>query len=170
MERRMKDIEGYEGRYQITEQGHVYSLISGRYLSPSVRNKKSTRPKNRQNDYLSIGLYPKGGPMKLHSIHRLVAETYIPNPNNLPEVNHKDGNKRNNDVSNLEWTTRKGNAIHSWKTGLQKSSNRRFTDAQVRFIREHEGIVSRRELSERFGVSERTIGLIQKKYTYKHVQ
>lgn len=167
----MKDIEGYEGRYQITEQGHVYSLISGRYLSPSVRNKKSTRPKDRQNDYLAVGLYKKGDRRPtIHSIHRLVALAYIPNPDNLPEVNHRDGNKRNNDVSNLEWNTRQENAEHSVRTGLQKFKNRRFTDEQVRFIREHDGIVSRRELSERFGVSEKAIQSIQKKYTYKYVK
>ena len=167
----MEWIKGYEGRYKITEQGHVYSLLSGRYLSPTIRNKSETRPKDRQNDYLAIGLYKKGDRQaKLHSIHRLVAETYIPNPDNLPEVNHKDGNKRNNDVSNLEWSTRSGNAKHSWDTGLQKTSGRKFTNEQVRFIRSQEGLVSRYELSERFGVSEKTIQSIQKRYTYKYVK
>lgn len=53
------------------------------------------------------------GKQFLRTVHRLVALTYLPNPNNLPEVNHKDGDRLNNDVSNLEWTTRSGNAKHA---------------------------------------------------------
>ena len=150
--------------------------MRGRYLTPHPRNKKSTKKGNekqwsKNNDYLSVVLYLKGelkGKMKL--VHRLVAETYIPNPDNLPEVNHKDGNKRNNHVSNLEWTTRSGNAIHSWINGLQSTGHKRFTPNEIRFIREQYGIVSRTELGKRFGVSPKTITSIQKRYTYKYVK
>ena len=59
---------------------------------------------------------------KNRNIHRVIAETFIPNPNNLPCVNHKDGNKQNNRVDNLEWCTHSENTLHSFRTGLQKTN------------------------------------------------
>lgn len=61
---------------------------------------------------------------KNRNVHRLIAETFIPNPNNLPCVNHKDGNKQNNAVDNLEWCSHSENTLHSYRTGLQKSNGR----------------------------------------------
>ena len=88
----MKYIKGYERLYSITEDGCVYSHYLKRFLKP-VKIRKG---------YYQIGL-SKNGERKLYLIHRLVAETYIPNPNNLPIVNHKDENPKNNNVDNLEW-------------------------------------------------------------------
>ena len=93
----MKDIKGYEGLYAITEDGEVWSYRSNKYLKQQpARN------------YLSIELH-KDNNRKNYFIHRLVAETYIPNPHNLPEVNHIDENKYNNCVDNLEWVSHKDN-------------------------------------------------------------
>jgi hypothetical protein len=64
-------------------------------------------------------------------IHRLVAETFIPNPNNLLEVNHKDGNKQNNDVTNLEWCTRLENIRHIYKNGLKKTGKYLYNAREV---------------------------------------
>lgn len=98
---RWKDIEGYEGLYQISSCGRVKSLKYGkeRILKPG---------KNKQG-YLFVCLSNKTIFLK-NRIHRLVAQSFIPNPCNLPEVNHKDEVKTNNYVSNLEWCTRKYNA------------------------------------------------------------
>lgn len=71
--------------------------------------------------YKVIDLY-KDGERKTRRVHRLVAEQFIPNPLNKPEVNHIDGNKENNDVSNLEWVTTQENMKHAWETGLGKPS------------------------------------------------
>lgn len=92
-----KPIPGYP-MYLIDAKGNVFSLYSNKYLKPS----------KEKTGYLSIELFNKNGSKRL-LVHRLVAITYIPNPNNLPMVNHKDENKINNNVNNLEWCTAKYN-------------------------------------------------------------
>lgn len=101
MEEIWKDIEGYEGLYQVSDLGRVKSFATSRVLKP-YRNKAG---------YLLVYLC-KNGKRKTHRIHRLVAQSFIPNPENKPEVNHLDENKTNNMVSNLEWSTRKENLNH----------------------------------------------------------
>ena len=88
----MKDIKGYEGLYAVTSCGRVWSY----------RRKKFLEPKRGVKGYLFVTLC-KDGKVKNYRIHRLVAEAYIPNHENLPQVNHKDENKANNCLQNLEW-------------------------------------------------------------------
>ena len=87
-----KDIPGYEGLYQISNLGNVKSLKRNKILAKN----------NNGNGYLYANL-SKDGQVKNHYIHRLVAITFIDNPNRLPQINHKDENKANNCVDNLEW-------------------------------------------------------------------
>lgn len=109
-------IKGYEGIYEISDTGQVKNLRSD--------------PKNRTypGKILNPGLTGSGYPFVLLSvagitenkmIHRLVAEAFIPNPDNLPEVNHKDGDKINNRVDNLEWCSRSHNLRHAVDNGLR---------------------------------------------------
>ena len=91
-----RDIKGYEGLYQISNKGGVKSLHN--------KKEKILKPFKSNNNYLSINLY-KNNKLKTYLIHRLVAEAFLPNPDNLPVVNHKDENKLNNNVENLEWCT-----------------------------------------------------------------
>ena len=101
---------------------------------------------------------------KLYSVHRLVAETYIPNPENKPQVNHIDGNKLNNSVENLEWCTRKQNMEHATRNGLTCSGERNFNAKLKRndvvFIRSHPEI-KRYELAKMFNVHPSTITRIR---------
>ena len=90
----MKDIKNYEGIYQVTENGDVWSVRRNRFL----------KPYKNQLGYLRVVL-SKNGIHKRYSVHRLVAQAFIDNPDNLPCVNHKDENKLNNNVDNLEWCT-----------------------------------------------------------------
>ncbi len=102
-----KDINGFEGIYQVSNKGRLKSFKQypdGYILST----------KNKKGDYLSVVL-AGGGNVRYTRIHRLVAEAFIPNPKNLPEVNHKDCDKQNNRAENLEWITRTGNHIHAIK-------------------------------------------------------
>ena len=100
MEEIWKDIEGYEGLYQISNKGRVKSLKWGkeRILKPGITS----------SGYLKV-LLCKNGMIKHIKIHRLVANAFITNPENKPQVNHKDENKFNNSVNNLEWSTAKEN-------------------------------------------------------------
>ena len=106
----MKDVVGYESLYAVTSCGKVWSYQSKKFLKPVVA----------KNGYMRIMLY-KDGQRKMYSLHRLVAMTYLPNPENLPEVNHKDENKTNNCIQNLEWCDRKYN--HNYGTINERISN-----------------------------------------------
>lgn len=103
-------IPTFDG-YYITKSGQVYSC------------KKSNKPKRLKfviNRYGYVA-YTLVRNKPYHTfLHRLMALTFIPNPNNLPQVNHKDGNKLNNTVENLEWCTNKENQRHSWDIGLRE--------------------------------------------------
>ena len=90
--------------YLITEEGDVYSRKYGKL--------KKRKPGRNSRGYKTIVLW-NNGKIKNYRVNRLVAETYIPNPDNLPEVNHKDEDKTNNNLSNLEWCSRQYNAQHS---------------------------------------------------------
>lgn len=90
----IRDIQGYEN-YQITDDGRVWSKITNKWL-------KAT---DNGWGYLKVNLY-KNGKMKCCRVHRLVANAFLPNPENLPQINHKDEDKTNNNVSNLEWCDR----------------------------------------------------------------
>ena len=111
-----KDIKGYEGHYQVSDLGKVKSII--------FKNNICTIPREKiLNQYSSAGnrmyvdLYDNGQ-RKRKTVHRLVAQTFIPNPENKPEVNHIDGNPKNNLVTNLEWNTRKENMKHAYENNL----------------------------------------------------
>lgn len=103
-----KQIPGYEDRYEISNLGRVRSFVQSKggkiiFGSPSKKG------------YIIIKLYNKFHKSKTYPIHRLVAQSFIPNPENLPQVNHKDENKENNSVNNLEWCTNEYNATYGTK-------------------------------------------------------
>lgn len=98
MEYKRIPIEGYNGEYEIDNHGVIYSVKSGKVLKQTDYGSK----------YLQVSLC-KDGRRKVVNVHRLVATAFIPNPDNLPQVNHKDENKHNNNVENLEWCTAKYN-------------------------------------------------------------
>lgn len=112
MEEIWKDIKGYEGLYQVSSEGRVKSKArNGNW------KEKILKPVKTKDNYFIVGLC-KNGKSKNKRINRLVAEAFIPNPENKPEVNHIDGNKHNNKISNLEWVTTKENIVHAYKIGL----------------------------------------------------
>lgn len=112
MEEIWKDIEGYEDLYQVSNRGKVRSLRRNIILRQGITS----------NGYKSVNLYKNKG-YKHFRIHRLVAEAFLPNPNNLPFVNHKDENKLNNCVENLEWCDGKYNLNYGTR-GKRISQNK----------------------------------------------
>jgi HNH endonuclease len=102
-------IDGY-ANYNISDDGVVTNTKTSRILKPDIIWDGYERVTLSQN-----------GVVKRFRVHRLVAEHYIPNPDKHPMVNHKDGDKRNNSVTNLEWVTCKQNTIHAFATGLRLS-------------------------------------------------
>jgi len=108
-----KDVNGYEGLYQVSNLGRVESLQRDVNLI--------LKPRLRRDGYLIVSL-SKNGKVKSKPIHRLVATAFIPNPDNKKTVNHKDGNKLNNHVTNLEWNTSSENNKHAYNIGIKIGS------------------------------------------------
>lgn len=115
-----KDVPGLEGFYQISDAGNV-------------RNRRTSLPMNpyvNDNGYCIVGLYSRKQGKTIHfRVHRLVAEAFLENPLNKRTVNHKDGDKTNNHVSNLEWATHKENLRHAHDTGLIVATERQRATA-----------------------------------------
>lgn len=115
-----KDIKGFEGYYQISNYGNVKGLTRKvKKWDGEKIIKEKIKIADLTKGYYRIALYKKNK-IKKEQIHRLVATHFILNPENKPQVNHIDGNKLNNHVSNLEWVTQSENQIHAYKIGLQK--------------------------------------------------
>ncbi|MBO9671960.1 MAG: NUMOD4 motif-containing HNH endonuclease [Sphingobacteriaceae bacterium] len=120
-----KDVLGYEGLYQVSDQGNVKSL--DRTLPHGITKKfypsKILKAEPCGSGYLTVCLYIKGI-QKRHMIHRLAAKAFIPNPEEKRCVNHKDGIKTNNSIENLEWATHSENNYHAFENGLKKPSEK----------------------------------------------
>lgn len=158
-----KDIVSYDG-YQVSSLGNVKSFKrypEGKILAPQVSHK----------GYLLVALF-KDGKHKTLSVARLVAQSFVPNPDGLPQVNHIDGNKLNNCVENLEWVTNAENMQHAVASGLIKlgedRSSAKLTNEQVVFIRENPDGLTNYQLADMFGVAQPIISYIQRGLSYKN--
>lgn len=158
-----KDVKGYEGIYKISNRGRVMSFIT---RWPSKLHRILKHNKNNHG-YHKVDLY-KAKKRHPFLVHRLVLAAFIePSPKDK-ETNHKDGDKNNNNVNNLEWVTSSENNFHAYKIGLQKPRNLRaeanpnvkLSWPQVIVIRSLKGINSQRKLAKRYGVCKSTIGWI----------
>ena len=151
---KMKDILGYENLYSITENGDIFSYKSKKFLKPI----------KQKTGYLTINLY-KDKKFKIYSLHRLTAMAFITNTDNKPMVNHKDLNKWNNEINNLEWVTAKENIQHACNNGIRcgsKNGNSKLNENQIKEIREKYKFrkYTYKMLSDEYGVMKHYIGRI----------
>jgi hypothetical protein len=164
-----KDVLGYEGFYQVSDKGRVKSVDRRVvYSNGRVYNyrEKTLKPAIDKDGYCVIGLCVKQK-IKVKKVHRLVAECFIDNLENKPQVNHKDGIKCNNHVGNLEWCTCSENQRHCNDTGLRvagkgdKATSNKLTEIDVGFIRLWIKLGhSQREIAKIFKVHFATISCI----------
>lgn len=125
-----RPVKGYEGVYEVSQDGQVKRCSSGNVIKPGVG----------KNGYLIVSLWMnnKG---KTHYIHRLIAEHFIPNPMIMSTVNHIDGDKTNNDLSNLEWCSFSYNNKHAYENGLKIVSDKVRKSARERAIQRNKSMV-----------------------------
>ena len=130
-----KDIKGYEGLYQVSDMGRVRSKNGVLHLNTNTYGYK----------HITLS---KGDVQKTVVVHRLVADAFIDNPHNKPQINHIDGNKENNAVVNLEWVTQGENNRHAIRASLRKVKKILLVDAEGKAIREFN---NRMEINEYLG-------------------
>lgn len=134
-----KPVVGWEGFYEVSNMGRVRSItrivhadihrVDGTYWHQTYKKEgRILKTHDNGHSYLSVGLHGQGRKDKHVYIHIMVAKAFIPNPNNLPEVNHKDFNKKNNTVENLEWVSRKDNQLHYRKSKRAKADIKKRDD------------------------------------------
>ena len=161
-----RPISGYEERYHISNYGRVKSFWHGKqkilkswcthqgYLCVNLTNSISHRQRNFR-------------------VNRLVAIAFVPNTDNKPDVNHRDGCKLNNYVNNLEWCTQQENIKHALEINLKKigveSTNAKLAEEQVFYIRENTDNLTQMQLAKTFHVCQATISAIQRRLLYKDV-
>lgn len=160
----IKTVKGFPN-YTVSDNGVVYSHNRKRNLTPTICN-----------GYLHVTLY-NGDVRKTYKVHRLVAEHFLENPENLSEVNHKDADKTNNDVSNLEWVTHLGNMKHAYNNELvpfmqgERNGQVILTESQVLEIRSK--YVPRKysyyKLGAEYGVSAARIFQIVSNKAWRHI-
>ena len=118
-----KDIIGFEDTYRISDSGEVWSkdrLCVDSMGRKRLRKGQKINPDIAPNGYYRVTL-AKNGKKKQAYLHRLLAKHFIPNPQNLPQINHKDGNKLNCDLDNLEWVMVQDNVMHAYQHGLRRN-------------------------------------------------
>lgn len=142
-----KDCKGYEGLYQVSNIGRVWNVKEQRYLKGGLK----------QNGYCRVTLRCRNGKQKTENIHRLVALAFLPNPDNLPCVNHKDENKQNNHIDNLEWCSYAYNNSYGTRTARAAETKKyKITvyDKEDNVVGYYDGSVA---AAQALGVSKTTI-------------
>ena len=143
----LKDIQGYEGLYAVDDTGHVWALRSGQ---PRLMH-----PSRDKDGYAQVLLYDSEKNRHRFYVHRLVARAFILNPDELPQINHIDGNKSHNSVSNLEWCDAEHNNLHAHRAGLHPTDKLTINDARRIRAEYRKGVrgCGMRALAKKYGVS-----------------
>lgn len=148
----MKEFKQYIDKlYQVSSDGKVFSIRTNKHLKPQISGR----------GYLDVTFHCNGIKI-VNRVHRIVAELFIPNPNNYHDVNHKDGNKFNNQASNLEWCSRTQNLQHAYDTGLRR---KKISDNdKSEMIEANLAGISQADIARHYNVSNAIICRIMNKY------
>jgi hypothetical protein len=138
----MRDIAGYEGRYAVTSDGRIWSYPKpkafashkGRWLKPSMNS----------DGYPCVSMIDSEGRKVTRRVHRFVAAAFLENPSQLPQVNHKDGNKTNNHVENLEWCSNSENMAHAYRVGLMPPTTEKQMRARSKSVQKATAVAAAR--------------------------
>lgn len=167
-----KDIKGYEGLYQVNESGDIKSLArhveNGSPKGMWLRERILKPHKNPRNGYYVVALCRKHV-VSVYYVHRIVACAFLDSRDIRETVNHKDGNKANNSVENLEYATYSENNQHAYDTGLHSKKKRRLTPKEIKRIRIEAKKYSRYELSLKYHVSKSSIDNLLSGKTWKNI-
>lgn len=166
-----KDIQGFEDKYQINENGEVKSIkrhIENGSPSGMTLPEKILKQQVNRKGYCMVSLR-KDNKTYAKYVHILVAQAFLHknHPNDI--VNHKDGNKTNNHVTNLEYTTYSQNNQHAYDNGLQPRKKHRLTISQVQKIRQEATVMTRYQLAEKYHVAKTVIDAIVTRKTWKNI-
>lgn len=158
-----KPISGFEALYEVSDSGQVRSLtriITDKAGHSYQHQGKVIKPNKIKNGYLVVYLRKEGRTYPKY-VHRLVAEAFVPNPNNFPIVNHLNGNKQNCNAPNLEWATYSRNNQHAYDTGLKLCGEHQFkarlTESEVIEIRKNGKYTTYENIAKKYNVSKATI-------------
>jgi hypothetical protein len=164
-----KQISLFGKEFLIYENGDLFNL----------KTNKKLKSFDNGVGYLRVGIYVGDNKHKPVYIHRLLAQSFIPNPNNKIEVNHIDGNTKNNDLSNLEWVTKSENALHAYKLGLSKPSPNKGEKNGNAILNQEKVIKIRTmfkngirqcEIVKEFGINKVLVSSIVRNKSWKHIK
>lgn len=165
-----KDVVGYRGFYQISNFGRIRSIAVNRKYGKQTGRLINIKPSVIKSGYCYIHLYKNGRQTrKAIALHRLVATAFIPNPYQKQTVNHIDGNKKNNKVKNLEWSTKSENTRHGFRIKLMTSETySKLSRREVNKIRKFYPRFTQQKLATMFNISQTQINRIINKESWKN--
>lgn len=157
-----RDMVGHEDKYQISNLGNIYSKLSNRVVKSSFDDKG-----------YKIRTHKSNGKVYVVKVHRAVALAFLPNPENKPFVNHKNGVKHDNSLTNLEWVSGKENQQHNVSINPKRRGaghwSAKFTTEDVVYVRSNPDKLSQTDMAKRFGVHQSRISQIKNNRTYKEL-
>lgn len=169
-------VKGYEGLYKVSNLGRIKRL-EYKQKNPNsetfcLHKEKLLKTKIDRHGYEIIGLC-SNSIKKYFSVHRLVAKSFLPNKENLPCINHKDNNPKNNNLNNLEWISWVGNIKYKIDCGRQirgvDVNTNKLSEKQVIKIRSIKNNLTYKQIAIKYNVNETTIGSIKRRETWKHI-